>query len=70
MAARLVPGLHAPVVALDHADKVQDLATSQRVRDDMAAHAEPVGPDQPALMRRQTLHRHQAAPGHDACEVG
>ncbi len=60
-AARLIPGFHAPIVTFHHADKIQDLAAPHRVSDDVTAGANPVDAHQAALMRRQTLHRNQAA---------
>ena len=62
--ARVIPGFGAPVAGFDDADEVQQFAASQRVGDDMAARAHPVDADGCPQRRRQTRHRHDAAPGH------
>ena len=51
-------------------DEIQDFAAPQRIGDDMAADADPVVADELPLMLRQSLHRHQATPDHDAGELG
>ena len=62
------PGLDLPVVALDKADEVHDLAAPHRIVQHMAVRPEPVDALHLLQVRRQLLHRHQAAPGHRAGE--
>src|SRR6185437_13070625 len=68
--AALGPGFHRPVLALEDADEVEQLAAADRIGDDMAAGADPVGADVALHVRRQALHRHQATPGGYAGEEG
>ena len=63
------PGFDLPVVALDEADEVHDLAAPHRIVQHMAVRPEPVGALHLREMRRQLRHRHQAAPGDAAGEL-
>ena len=64
------PGFHLPVVALDNADEVHELAAPYRIVQHVAARTEPVRADHTRKMRRQPIHRHQAAPRHATSELG
>ena len=62
--------LDLPIVALDHADEIEQLAAPQRVVDDVAAGADPVGAGKRHAADGQPLARDDAAPGHEAGELG
>ena len=64
------PGFDLPVVALDEADEVHDLAAPHRIVQHVAVRAEPVDALHLPQMRRQLVHRHQAAPRDAAGEIG
>ena len=58
-----------PVVALDHADEVQQLTAPQRIGDDVAAGPVPVAADGTVQLFGQPLDGHDAAPGHQSREL-
>ena len=62
------PGFHLPVVALDDADEVEQLAAAQEVVHDVPPRPDPVGPDRPHPLR-QAIRRNDAAPRHEAEEL-
>ena len=68
--AGLRPAFDQPVVALDRGDEVQQLAAAQRVGDDVAMRADPGHAVLLTQPRGQTVHRHDAAPRHEAGEGG
>ena len=47
------PGFRLPAAALDHADEVDELSPPQRVGDDVAAGADPIGADRAPQPGRQ-----------------
>ena len=63
------PGFHQPVVAFHRTDEIQKFTAPQRIADDVAAMADPVGADKLPHVRRQAFHRHQTTPRHDAGEA-
>ena len=63
------PGFHQPVVAFHRTDEIQKFTAPQRIGDDVAAMADPVGADKLPHVRRQAFHRHQTTPRHDAGEA-
>src|ERR1700722_16099488 len=69
-AALYGPGFHLPVSAFDDADEVHEFAAPYRVMQHVTAWSEPIRSDHSCKVRRQPIHRHQAAPGHATRELG
>ncbi len=65
-----VQDLDLPIVALDEADEVHELAATHRIMQHVPARAEPIRAQHPCDVGGQPFHRNQAAPCHAAGELG
>jgi hypothetical protein len=64
------PGFGLPTAALDHAHEVEEFSPAQRVGDDVAAGADPIGADRAPQPGRQPIGRDHPTPGDASGECG